>query len=218
MKLKNYLTTVIQEKNIQGLLDYTKNNYRPYDPGMYLYNLVTKYSGEKKFTEDFIELVYTTLIAWNMNQRGAKLSEFNFFKKSLIENQLAIQSLEKYRIEDLESIDEVKKQINFLFENLNLVAEDKPKLVTFSKTVHYFLPNLLMPIDRAYTLMFFYKNINFDKNKQIQIYFEIFEQFQQFAKKYIGYFDRYDNQWNKNIPKMIDNIIIAYIKQKNNSQ
>ena len=212
MKIKNNLTTVINTDDIHGLLDYTAKRYRPHDPGMYLYNRVTKYRANEKFTYDFIELVYTTLIAWNMNQRGAKLSEFNVFKDSLIEHRQLIQSLEKYRIENLDSIDELKGAIELLFENLNLVAEGKPQLVTFSKTLHYFLPDLLMPIDRAYTLMFFYKNTNFDKNKQVQIYCDIFEQFRLFAKKHINYFDKYNNLWNINIPKMTDNIIIAYVR------
>jgi len=206
--------TTIQVGNIKPLLDYTDENYRPYDPGGYLYNLMLKYPMEEKFKNEFVELVYTTLIAWNMNQRAAKLSGFEeAFKKSLFENKEKIQSLEKYRLEELDSIEPLEKSIIDLFENLNLVDEGKPKLVTFSKTLHFFLPNLLMPIDRAYTILFFYNRYNFTKNEQIKIYLDVFEQFRQFAKEYgnSDVFKDYSKRWNKNIPKMIDNIIIAHI-------
>jgi len=218
-KRKNDLLTEIKAIDITTLLEYTDKVYRPFDPGLYLYNLTLKKTIEEKFTDEFIELVYTTLIAWNMNQRGAKLSEFEEFKKSLLEHKEIIQSLAKYRIEELECIDSLKESIRFLFINLNLVAEDKPKLVTFSKTLHFFLPNLLMPIDRAYTLMFFYNNVNFDKTKndeQIQMYLAIFEQFRLFAKAHFDSdaFKDCNKRWDKNIPKMIDNMIIAYVRQK----
>ncbi len=214
-RIKNDLTTSIKTDTIPKLLQYTKEEYRPYDPGQYLYNLVTEFPNEMKFTNKFIELVYTTLIAWNMNQRSAKLSNFDLFKESLIKHEQTIKSLEQYRIENLDYVDNLKETIVSLFKNLKLVAKNKPKLVTFSKTLHFFLPNLLMPVDRSYTLLFFYNNTNFNKtdDEQIQIYCDIFEQFRQFAKVW-NYANYVDEKWNKNIPKMIDNIIIAYIKQR----
>jgi len=214
--IKNHLAATFNAKNIPALVEYTKDNYRPFDPGQYLYKLVTEFSNETKFSDKFIELTYTTLIAWNMNQRGAKLNDFNIFKKSLLDNKSIIQSLEKYRIEDPLNIDTLTHSMKSLFMNLQLVAINKPKLVTFSKTLHYFLPDLLMPIDRSYTIMFFYCSTNFQKKDDIQfeIYMDIFREFRQLATKYDFNIHK-DNGWNRNIPKIIDNIIIAYIQEKN---
>ena len=213
-KIKKELTEVIKATDIKELLDYTNEEYRPYDPGLYLYNLMSNYLFEEKFSNEFIELVYTTLTAWNMNQRGAKLVKFDLFKQSIFDNKNIIQSLEKYRIEELDTIiDVIEKPIRSLFNKLNLV-ETQSKLVTFSKTLHFFLPNLLMPIDRAYTLCFFYKNYNkADVDEQIRIYLDIFEQFRQFARKNKDNeaFKEHEKRWNKNLPKMIDNIIIAFV-------
>jgi len=216
-KIIKSLTTIINAEDIQDLLDDTNQNYRPHDPGGYLYNLMLKYSFEDKFSDEFVELVYTTLIAWNMNQRAAKLSDFDLFKESLFENKDTIHQMEKYRIEELESIVPIEKPIRLLFEKLNLVAVRKPKLVTFSKTLHFFLPDLLMPIDRTYTLLFFYNHYNIaDNDEQIQKYLYVLEQFRQFAKKHRDdkAFKECDKRLIKNIPKMIDNIIIGYIKKK----
>jgi hypothetical protein len=210
MVIKNQLIKVLFKDEstdlIQDLIIYTNENYRPYDPGQYLYNLITNVPFEEKFTDSFIELVYTTLIAWNMNQRGAKLSEFEVFKKSILENQKNISLLRDYRIERLSQKDLIKERLESLFNNLQLVDKNKPKLVTFSKTMHFLLPHLLMPIDHSYTLQFFYRNTNFEKDEenQIKIYFEILDQFIQLAVKYD--FTKYiDHRWNRNIPKIIDN-------------
>jgi len=214
--IKITLTEGIKATDIKKLLDYTNEEYRPYDPGLYLYNLMSNYSFEKKFSDEFIELVYTTLTAWNMNQRGAKLAKFDLFKQSILDNKDTIQSLEKYRIEELDSItDAIEKPIRALFKKLDLV-ETQSKLVTFSKTLHFFLPNLLMPIDRAYTLRFFYKNYSeANADEQIQIYLDILDQFRQFAKKHRDNkaFKERNKRWDKNLPKMIDNIIIAFISK-----
>ena len=152
-----------------------------------------------------------------MNQRGAKLSDYEVFKKSIFEHKQTIQSLHNLRIETLSDSTHVKDVIQFLLKNLQLVANDKPKLVTFSKTLHFFLPDLLMPIDRSYTLQYFYQNTNFQKDddKQAKIYNEILNQFHQLATIY-NFKIHIDDNWNRNIPKIIDNIIIAYIQKHNN--
>ncbi|MDR0704972.1 MAG: hypothetical protein LBF88_08290, partial [Planctomycetaceae bacterium] len=140
-------------------------------------------------------------------------------------NNEIIQGLTKLRIEKLKETDnQLKEKIDFLFNNLQLVAENKPPLVTFSKTMHFFLPNLFMPIDRKFTLPFFYRKAPFnpknhvpfskDHQSQIQIFCDIFEQFRQFANKHRSSLETQINpnsRWNRNIPKIIDNIIIAYV-------
>jgi len=211
--IKNYLKTTFKPDNIPSLVKYTANNYRPYDPGQFLYNLVIDFPNETKFSDKFIELIYTTLIAWNMNQRGAKLSDFNTFKQSLLEHEKTIKLLEINRIDKLSDINGLQEIIKSLFINLQLVAKDKPKLVTFSKTLHFFLPNLLMPIDRTYTIKFFYNNTNVPQgdDSQFAMYFDIFKQFVQLAMSY-NFNNHIDNNWNRNIPKIIDNVIIAYVK------
>lgn len=222
-KIKNQLITVFCNDGsfdlISDLLKYTTENYRPYDPGQYLYNLITSYEFDEKFSDKFIELVYTTLISWNMNQRGAKLSNYDVFKNSILQNQKTIRLLRDYRIESFHQYEFIIERLKTLFKNLQLVDHDKPKLVTFSKTMHFFLPHLLMPIDRSYTLQFFYRNTNFEKvhEVQIKIYLEIFDQVYQFATRH-DFSSYVDNKWNRNIPKIIDNIIIAYVTKQRKLQ
>jgi hypothetical protein len=212
--IKTNLTSKFRKRNIPGLVQFTSQKYRPLDPGQYLYKLVADHSMANKFTDKFIQLTYTTLMAWNMNQRGARLSKYNLFRNSLLKNRTIIKSLDKLKIEQVTDTAEIMEKVQFLFKSLQLVKKGKPKLVTFSKTLHYFLPNLLMPIDRSYTIKFFYNypGLPKDTDQQFIMYSQIFSEFVHLSKTY-DFRKHLDKNWNRSIPKIIDNVIIAYIKK-----
>jgi hypothetical protein len=213
----------IPEIIIPNLFDFVRGKeewFNPLEPRWYLYKKVREYKDEDKFSNEFIELVYTTLISWGMDARRAKLSDFKKFKDSILkkENRECIQCLQKYTLEGLNDVDVIKDKIEHLFRYLELVADGNPKLVTYSKTLHFFVPNLLMPIDRQYTLKFFHtsfpkkiKGKHVD-SMHIDKYYEIFEEFRQYAQSRDLeklYADKFF--LNKGTPKIIDNIIMSYI-------
>jgi hypothetical protein len=198
-------------------LEKTKKFYRRYDPGWYLYRKVASESSiAAKFTDEFIELVYVTLAAWNMNSRGAKLSEFDIFKESIYRNREYFTRLANYRLEQLSSTslrELLVGDARTLFFNLELVADGKPRLVTYSKTFHFFLPDLFVPIDRRYTLTYFYKSEDVPNklDMQFQRLSDILEECRRLATSI--QLNRFlDNIWNANVPKTIDDIIIGYQK------
>lgn len=195
-------------------LKQTKDFYRPYDPGSYLYNLLLRFENNQKYNDDFIELVYVTLSAWNMNTRGAKLNEFTAFKESIISSKKIIESLQNSNINNITD-EYIRTRLYYLFFGLKLVDDTKPPLVTFSKTMHFFIPELVVPIDRTYTLRYFYGNVNVPKNheRQFTMFMDIEEQYSLYAKK-IDLAKYYDQIWNRNIPKIMDNIIIGYLRGK----
>ena len=199
---------------IPFLLQKVSNTYRPYDPGQYLYKLMFN-SYKNHFNTNFLDLTYTTLIAWNMNHRGAKLSSYDDFINSIKSNVSEFKALEKLSIEKNEVTEKEIKVLKKLFKNLKLVQQGKPKLVTYAKTLHFLLPTLLMPIDRKYTLEFFYQNTSIPKNEEIQfqMYCDILKQYQNLANN-ISLKIYLDEGWNKSIPKIIDNLIIAYQKSR----
>ena len=222
----NTLNVFLEYKNlIDKALKKVKTNYKPYDPGNYLYRKICKENDiNRKFEDKFIELIYVTLSAWNMNSRGAKLSDFEDFKSSIKTNKNQIVNLSKYRIEKIREIefDMITWRLKHLFDNLKLVGKnknnkEKPRLVTFSKTMHFLLPDLVVPIDRTYTLKFFYgnKSINPKLNLQFQKFLHIFKECSNFASK-SKLNSKLDDNWNQNIPKIIDNIIIGYQKLNKN--
>lgn len=209
--------------DIKRLLKNTEDNYRP-DNANLLYHKILQFSRSEIISDDFIELVHETLKAFNMNSKGAKLEKIDSFKETIREHGESIRSLEKLRLEKIKATDaKLTETISELYDGLKLVQTDSP-LVTFSKTMHFFLPNLFMPIDRKYTLQFFYKNPPYksigygwkwSRDQQKQGFFQIFEQFRKFANEHNDLLKiQLDPQsrWNRNIPKLIDNIIIAYVK------
>ena len=218
------LNIFLENENLMDrALKEVKINYRPYDPGNYLYRKICKENDiNRKFEDKFIELIYVTLSAWNMNSRGAKLSDFEEFKSSIKTNKKWIIDLSEYKIEKIREMEfkNIIKILERLFNDLKLVGrnknnKEKPRLVTFSKTMHFLLPNLIMPIDRKYTLNFFYNNtsINPKLHLQFQKFSDIFKECSNFAFK-SELDSKLDSNWNQNVPKIIDNIIIGYQKIK----
>ena len=184
-----------------------------YDGASELYNRILRSSRNDIGSNEFIKLVYDMLIVFKMNSRGAKLSELPDFKKSIKEHTGTILSLAKYKLEKVKETDDAfKETISFLFDNLRL-TQTTARLVTFSKTMHFLLPDLFMPIDRRYTLRFFYESTPVN---QKQCFLQVFEQFRQYAQKHHEVLKEQvdkNSRWNRNIPKIIDNIIIASITE-----
>jgi len=81
-----------------------------------------------------------------------------------------------------------------------------------------------MPIDRKYTLQFYYANTfnrtnsmeNVIDSSEKECLHQVFEDYRQFAQKnhalLAAQVDK-TSRWNRNIPKVIDNIIIAHVSE-----
>jgi hypothetical protein len=200
------------DKIVMKCLNEVNANYRTRhgDRARENYFKIIEYKKDK-YTEEFIRLVYETLVSWNMDSRGAKLSEFSIFQKSIMNNKESLILLEKYSIENIEKNIVLKDIMKKLFFSLQLVATGKPPLVTFAKTMHFFFNDLIVPIDRKFTYTYFYNThvIPRDEEKQWEKFIEIEKMYSNFSKqvelkKYL------DEKWNNNIPKILDNIIIGY--------
>lgn len=232
--LKNTLlsTPPYQTKRIIELLKYTETHYREDNaPKLYDEVLLSSRKDKGMVSDDFLELIYETLKAFNMDTKGAKLSELSVFKRSIKKHAQTIQSLVGFKLEKVKKDDRtlavaIPALFN-LFDDHQLVQTESP-LVTFSKTMHFLLPDLFMPIDRKFTLQFFYsrppyKKVNYGLyhltntlEKQKECFLQVFEQFRQFAHTHSGILKEQvdkNSRWNRNIPKVIDNIIIAYERE-----
>ena len=203
-----------KKKNLlERSLKKTESSYRPYDPGWYLYREVLNFNKDK-FSKEFIELVYVTLAAWNMNSRGAKLNDFHLFSKTIKDNKKLLLKLENKTIKNIGNT-EIENILRELFFNFKLVYEGKPLLVTFSKFLHFYFPKLLVPIDRTYTLNYFFGHTNIPPKLDGQ-----FKKFLQIEGEFSGFYKETNlkkyktNDWNLCETKIMDNMIIGYIKLK----
>lgn len=194
-------------RNIPSLIknfDYRKG------PDLYFYRkVINKRRGsplEKLFSEDyFIELLYATLVAWDMNARGAKMKYFDEFKESVLKNRKAFEELESLKITQIkeEGFPEVKEKIKELYDDLHVMQTSK-RLVSNSKIMHFILPDLIMPMDGKHTLVFFSGNTNETTGK----FLDIIECSWKVARG-IDLNKFLDGEWNLSAPKVIDNAIIS---------
>jgi len=213
--LKRTLISTIPAKDIARLAQRGEELLgREYDAVSELYNRILRSARNDICADERIKLIYEMLIAFKMNSRGARLSEFADFNKSIKKHSDTIESLAKVKLEKVkEADDSFRETIGSLFCNLDGLTQTNSSLVTFSKTMHFLLPDLFMPIDGRYTLRFFYEST---PTNQKQCFLQVLEQFRQFAQEHHEVLKAQVNKhshWNRSIPKVIDNIIITYVTE-----
>jgi len=203
---------------------------RKYPQSAELYNQILQSSRNNFANDELIEQVYKMLAAFGMDNQQAKLSDLPDFKQLIQEHATTIQLFAHLKLEVVKKTDDsFKETMSSLFCNLAGLTKTKLSLVTFAKAMHFLLPNLFMPIDHKYTLQFFYTDPPYKKkeyvryymidtlDKQKQCFHQVFEQFRQFAQKHHALLTAQVDScslWNRNIAKVIDNIVIAYVSEK----
>ena len=182
-----------------------------------------------------IEMIYATLASWGMHRMGdpdstkAKLVDFDDFRRAILSQQKRLQEFISLRIESCtqEQYEEYIDKLNDIYCSLKVSISDAT-IVAHSKTLAHILPNLIPPIDRQYTIRFFtQENKNFftrsGKYRQINLPSGLEKQFSDFKKyssRIKALFDRCDcqiftidkNTFNTSYPKIMDNLIMAFVK------
>ncbi len=184
-------------------------------PSLYFYKRVTSlrkgHNSVKSFLSDnqALEILYATLVSWDMNSRGARMKYFDDFKDSLLLAEGELCELEKCALNfDPRSTQRLLPCLRKAFSELNLMETDG-RLVSNSKCLHFLFPSVCMPMDRTNTLKYFYGNTNESENKYIEITQFSFE----IMCAVTGCNQFIDDLWNPSIPKMIDNSVIMLMGQ-----
>jgi len=173
----------------------------------------------------FLLTLYVTLDAWGMNAGERRLKSFEDFQRNL-QDSYTPQGLKPYKLVKqltgckIENFSKVKGSVEELYGLINPYKEntDKLKIVGRSKLLHFLLPNLVMPIDRKYVLSYLGLNeINkirkYNQITEVEAFLTIQEVIGDFARKHKNRLEELlDNKWNQTIPKVIDNLIIYYCK------
>ena len=173
---------------------------------------------------DFFESLYATLTAWGMHRMGpgkAKLVDLEDMRISFVQQANNIAEIESLMLSEIESdaiIDITTKLWGIIFQLKVGIGETK--IVANSKALHHLLPNLLPPIDREYTLRFFYNHTSLNQGdekafKEIYPYFHIIASSKkEIIRKKVG------QGMNTSETKVIDNAIVGfgrkYIKIREN--
>lgn len=156
----------------------------------------------------FLDALYVTLRAWGIGSRGSRLLEAREFAASLERNEAEIAALETVSL-DSASIDvaDISARVWRLIRSVRLV-DNKATLVPSTKALHHLLPDLVVPMDRAYTRPFFGWHEPEFQNHQARCFDHAFGAFHRVAraanpKQYVG------AGWNTSLSKVIDNAVVG---------
>ena len=151
-----------------------------------------------------IEMLYATLVSWDMNSRGAKMKDFDDFRSNLQTNVSAFQTVETAATGfTWANRGAVENALSSLYDRLSLMKTNG-KLVSNSKALHFVFPSLCPPMDRTNTLKKLYGHTAETKNKFMEVLgftYDIIAGIQN-PQQYL------DNQWNTYETKLVDNAII----------
>jgi len=216
MKLIDIVT--VSRKVFFAFVDECNRSYRSGDD-LSLYREIidihnnTKIEFSKKLCDElFVSKIHDTLLAWNMNQRGARLADKETIKNSisLIVGQL--NDLNNYKLEPgFEMNGNVENLLKTVFLNLKIM-ESKRRIVGVSKAMHFILPNLIMPIDSKYTMDSFYGYNKYDNipEREFKTFLNIFTRTITIVNRLnLTQDDVEGEKWNTSVPKLIDNAIIG---------
>jgi hypothetical protein len=161
----------------------------------------------------FIKLLRRTLVAWNMDQRGAKLVTEVELEKSILQTKPSLLRLSQYRLHELteKTAKEIISALELVFGGLK-VMRSKRRIVGVSKTLHFLIPDLIMPIDSTYTMeaIYGYNKYSDSLKKETDDFINIFNKTLKIAKDLnLTNDDVTGEQWNTSVPKLIDNAIIG---------
>ena len=137
--------------------------------------------------DSYLELLYATLTAWGLHRMGpgnAKLLELEDIRRNLLECADLVRELESYRISDFGTltVDEVTHMVTNLVASVR-VSRARTFLVSSTKALHHLLPSLVPPVDREYTLSFFFHSCNPDGIRDEEVFRTIFPYFHELGVK-----------------------------------
>lgn len=184
-------------------------------PSLYFYKRITALRKQHSSIESFLsdeyalEILYATLVSWDMNSRGAKMKYFDDFKKSLRSAKRELCDIEACASTfNASSTTRILICLRQSFPKLNLMVTGG-RLVSNSKCLHFLFPSVCMPMDRMNTLRYLYGNTNESENKFVEITDFSFE----IIRETDNCHQFLDDLWNTSIPKMIDNAILLLMNQ-----
>ncbi len=103
---------------------------------------------------DYLHSLYRTLQAWGIGARGSYLVPFEDFAGRLRFKEPELSALAGVSIDEPMDVTAVSGVLWHMIETLGIV-ENKTPIVSGTKALHHVLPDLVVPVDRAYTQTFF---------------------------------------------------------------
>ncbi len=165
--------------------------------------------------DQYCDALYAALASWGLHRMGpgnAKLRDLDTIRRSLIKNGEAIRDLEDLRLSDFggRTTEDVTRAIWAVLRSLR-VTRAKAFLVANTKTLHHVLPALIPPVDREYTLDFFFGPTTIDGREKAAFH-AMFPRLHDIAKAKANVIARWRRRkgWHTSESKVVDNAIVGY--------
>jgi len=174
--------------------------------------------------EEKAELVYAVLASWGMHRMGrtgSKMQPFASFERSMTAVRHEIEGLSKCAPEALS--EQEWRSLELVFKTIRVMASGTT-IVGNSKVLAHFLPNLVAPVDREYTLNYLFGGKMFQnglarewilmRKVHAEFYYPILavEDFQICSKNWIR--DSESFPWDSSDLKLVDNLVIGAMRTK----
>lgn len=159
--------------------------------------------------EAFLDSLYKTLQAWGIGRRASRLIERAEFGRALQRHEETLEGLEVLSIEDgdLDTLT-AGRALSVLIEDLEIV-DNVSKIVPGSKAVHHLLPDLMPPLDRRWSGLFFRWQPTDPQQAHERIFLEAFINLANVASA-TQPSRLVDSSWNTSSSKVLDNALIGF--------
>jgi hypothetical protein len=162
--------------------------------------------------ERFVQALQRTLRAWGIGVRGSHLVSAGDFAAALHAALPPLEALESLMI-DQDLPTGINDEIWSLISSLGVV-QNTAKIVAGTKTLHHLLPELIVPMDRAWTGTFFQFHLSEWQNpaSQRRIFQLAYTQFAGIARRVHPQQYVTGQRWRTSRSKVIDNAVIGFCK------
>jgi len=194
-------------------------------PSLYFHQKAIEDARGRDFLgEKHLQMIYAVLPSWGMHRMGntkAKVINFDKFEEQIDKVADDLRKLRR-KDENILSENSVETALDLIFRIH--ISESESRLVSSSKTLHHILPDLIPPFDRAYSRRFMVQDHKkFDThpiqlnsiNREKEIAKEFITEMKVFIEKYGKKMEGYkDDVFNTSLPKIFDNLIVVFIRDK----
>ena len=161
--------------------------------------------------DQFLKALYRTLQAWGIGSRRSRLKPFGEFAGIFERQAQVVGQFEAMTIDDPRL--DTNATTNALWALLLQlpIVENAAILVSATKALHHVLPNLVVPMDREYTQIFFgWHNPKFQYDQR-ECFLEAFGVFAQVART-VNPSQFLNKSWNSSRSKVIDNAVVGLVR------
>ncbi len=148
-----------------------------------------------------------------MGSNGARMCDFSTFTNSIVSQIDNIRRLETKELHEvtLAEIPALSQDLWSIISAFN-IGVGETKIVIGSKTLHHILPDLVPPIDRRYTMTFFFQHTTFNQGDQAA-FAQMFPRFHRIAVSRASDIARLRGvgSMSTSATKIIDNAIVGWV-------